>query len=552
VRRVLLALGVLALAALAKDTRVSLRVTASNPGIVTVDRGTRDGLKEGDTVYVFPRQGGAYRGVVQSVKDRSAIVELDERRFVADPGTRGEALVPESRFAEPESAEPEPVPPVVPKGGDTQKQPDEKWTNKDDKWEPGMPLLTDVKPVRPEDRSRKFVTGRIYTLLDVVSNPEGNYDNSVFRLGTDLTYRNPFKLGGGIRLNAEVSYLTEIDFVRSTDLLVRRFSYYLGGDRFSQHRWEFGRFLQSGVAELGVLDGIEWGYRTEKKSRFGVSMGFMPEPTHTFDTFIDFQVAAFAEWTSGIRQAFTVSAAFQKTWHNGDADRDLLIAKWVYAPGDGWDFRGTFWVDFYTDKDDRKDGLEVTLAVVSLIKRYESGNGWDINYRHQRYPQLLRTEFLPPVNDNQIENDRFDRAWLNGWLAFSDSFTMRGHLGGWVDEDGEGGSAELAFEWTDFILRRATLTLTGFGSLAQFENNVGGRINYGRPVGDARWDIFYEFTNHHLLGFPPDRNDLIQHRVRASGTLASPAGWDITVYGQAVLYDDQLNWSAGFTFQKRF
>ncbi|MHC4958064.1 MAG: hypothetical protein ACYTGN_06775 [Planctomycetota bacterium] len=550
--RSFLVLGVIALAALAKDTRVSLRVTASNPGIVTIDRGTRDGLEEGDTIYIFPRQGGAYRGVIQSVKERSAIVELDERSFTANPGTRGEALVPESRFADPEA--PVPVPPVVPKGDDkdTPKQPEPRWKNKDDKWKPGMPLLTDVPLVKPGERSRKLVTGRIYTLLDITANPEGNYDNSLFRMGTDLTYRNPFKLGGGIRFNGEVSYLTETNLLTDWDLLVRRLSYFQGGDRFSPHRWEAGRFLQAGVAELGVLDGFEWGYRAGTKGRVGLSLGFMPEPGEDFTTGNDFQIAGFAEWTSGIRQALTLSAAYQKTWHNGDPDRDLVIGKWVYAPGDGWDFRGTAWIDFYTTKDDLKDSVEVTLAIVSLAKRFESGSGWDVNYRHQTYPQLLRNEFWPPVNNNQIFGNEYDRVWLDGWAVLSDRFTVRGHAGGWVDEDGSGGSAELGIDWKDFLIRNATLNLTFFGSVAQFENNVGARVNYGRAVGDARWDLFYEFTNHHLLDLPPDRDDLQQHRARVSGTLASSNGWDITVYGQVTFYDDQLNWSAGLTFQRRF
>ncbi|NJN14531.1 MAG: hypothetical protein HC813_02585 [Planctomycetes bacterium] len=252
---------------------------------------------------------------------------------------------PEEPEAVPDAPEPEPEP-----------EPDPKWSNRDEGFERDMALLAKVKPVRPEERALRL-SGRAYVIAALSDSSTNNVGNDFLRVGTDLTIENPFERGGRIRAQVEVDYLTKSNENEEVDILIPRLSYAWGGTRFDPTRWEAGRFLQQGMPEFGFLDGVEYGVRRESGHRYGASLGFMPEPGEDFESFNDFQFAAFYEYVSGVREELTLTAGFQKTLHNGTADRDLLIVKGRYLPGKGWDLLATVWIDFYTGKGPRQEFL---------------------------------------------------------------------------------------------------------------------------------------------------------------------------------------------------
>jgi len=534
---------------------VALRVTSSGPGsVATIDRGTRDGLAVGDPVSFFPRSGGTYKGVVIQLKERSATVELNDQDFKPEPGTKGEVRVPKGRLGEPEEKDPVPVVPVDPGKQEGEAPAKERWKNKDEGYKSGQPLLTGLRPVHPKDR-KKRLTGRVYAIGALTDNPSGNFNNSHLRVGTDLDYQNPFGKGGGLQFNGEVAYLTKLFFSDAEiDLLIRRLSYHQGGTRFRASRWEAGRFLQAGMPEFGVLDGFEWGKRTVGGDRFGASIGLMPVPDHTFKSFNDFQIAGYYEWVRDLSNKLSFSAGFQKTWHNGTPDRDLLVFKFAALPDDGagWDFRGTFWVDLYTGGDQLKSGVELTYMYVSITRRWRNGNGIEVVLRHQRIPELLRGEVTPPVVPDELAANRYSRVEFNAWVLGGRHLRMDFHVSGWNDQDQNGGSIQLGFDVVDFFGPSSIFNLTGFGAIAQFENVAGVRVSFGRRRANGHWDLLYEFSNHHQLGFPGDRNDIFHHRLRASGGMSLPDGWDFSLYAEGLLYDEEISWSLGFTFQRRF
>lgn len=527
--------------------RLELRVVSTEAGNVVVDRGKSDGVAEGDVVTLRPREGGAYEGTVVRVRERSALVEMNDREFVPAPGTRGEVVVPRSRRAAP-------TPP--PEGGQEEKPPETvpehvPWENEDAGYKEGQPLLAEVRPVRPDQRPRR-VTGRAYLSGELAQDSDDDWENSWLRAGTDLVIENPFGKGDGIALHFELDYLTEHDDQEGLDLLVHGFSYYRGGTRFDATRWEAGRFPQQGMPEFGVLDGFEWGRRRGNGHRYGASVGFLPEPDDDFESLSDLQVAGYYEWISGDREQLAFGGGYQKTWHDGEPDRDLLVAKVRYRPLDGWSFHGIAWVDFYTGSDDVKGpGLEVTQAIASLGRDW-TGGGVDLTYRRLRFPELLRQgEFLPPIA-TELANDRYDRLSLDFWKSLSSSGSrIHGHASGWDDEDGSGGAGELGLEVRDFLIRRSRADLTAFASLADHEDVAGLRAALGQVSGSRRWDLLYEISEHHLDGFPSGINDLIQHRIRASFGGHGPR-WDVTLYGEATLYDTELAWSVGLYLQRRF
>ena len=161
-------------------------------------------------------------------------------------------------------------------------------------------------------------------------------------------------------------------------------------------------------------------------------------------------------------------------------------------------------------------------------------------------------EFIPPLDAAIIDN-RYDRLGLNFWRWITQEKRVHGHVSGYDDEQGNGGATDLGLELRNVLGKPNSVDLTLFATAGQFEDLFGGRLSYSRFTKRGRWDVLYELGQHHLNDFPDDRDDIIQHRVRGSWSIHNDKSrWDFTAYAQGVLYDDELSWSAGITFQKRF
>lgn len=531
--------------------RLPLRVSSSGAGgVVVIDRGTRDKVAAGDAVLFFARDGARYKGVVIEVRERTSVVEMQED-FVPPPGTKGEVSFEKSRLEAKKEKEPGAGTAAAGTAAKDADKGKEKWTNKDKGFKPGAPLLSGVRPLKPEDR-RKKLTGRAYLIAQLTDNPSGNFDNSLFRIGTDLTYMNVFGRGGGLRFNGEAAYLTDaLENDPTGSFLLRRLSYFRGGTRFKSVSWEVGRFLQRGMPEFEVLDGIEVGKRTRGLDRWGFSAGYMPEADDNYASFTDFQLAGFYEYVADVRESLMAGLGYQKSWHNGSPDRDLIIGKFKWVPDDTWNVWGTLWVDYYTGGDLLRSGFDVTYAILQAVKTWKSGNSIEVYYRRVRFPYTQRNQgFIPPPDLTSLIDKRYDRVAMNAYLWLSeDQWRLTTHLSGWDAESGSGGAGELGVE---LFAKRTRMHLVAYGSAATFENTWGARITIGQQLSGGRWDFMYDFSNHHLKGFPPDFNDLFQHRVRLSGSIHKANGWDISVYGEALYYDEELNWSVGVTLSRRF
>jgi len=530
-----------------KFERIEFRVSASNAdGTILIDRGRADGLRDGDRVFLYPRAGRTLQGTALQVDERSTIVELNNSQAQVEIGTRGDARVPAERFEEPEEPvmleHPQPPPKDVPEHPP--------WKETDEQFTSDMPLLAQVRSVPPSERATIF-QGRIYSIGRWNSAGSGRQD-WLYRAGADLSYDNPFGRGGTLNIDGELNgrdfNLRGNNDDQDTTLRFDRFSYRVGGDRFDPERWEFGRFLQRGMPEFGVVDGIEWNQRTESGDTFGASAGFMPEPNIDYDTGEDLQVAAFYNLVAGSDEQFNLAAGFQKTYHNGKSDRDLLVTKLHYFPEEGWDFHGTAWVDFYGSDDVNKPNVELTQAVVSSGRRWDSGNGINATYVLMRFPELLRNEFMPVGND-ALANDHAERLAVEGWRWMGET-RVHSEIGGWLDEDDEGGDAEVGFDVRDVFLERSRLDLTFFGTVGRFSTSVGTRLTYGRFLDRGRWDIFYEAVNFRNHDFSPNVDEVMQQRARASRGFYTESGWDVAIFAEGNLWDDELAYTLGFHLQK--
>jgi hypothetical protein len=509
-------------------------------------------LRKGDLVLFHPRVGTTVAGNVLSTEQRSALVELHDRALALAPGTRGEVMVPVSRL------EPEPPPAEAPAGqaAEPAEEPPEeiRWANRDEEHTPDQPLLAHMRPMRPEERE-PVLTGRVYLSGDGTVTSEDDRSDAFLRAGTSTQAENLFGRGGALLLDAEVNWrvtnLPDEDDESFSKLRLDRASYVEGGTRYDPMRWEAGRFLQQGIVELGVLDGVEVGWRRKNGDAFGFSLGFMPEPDADFSTGEDFQLAAYYHWALDHEDHVSLDAAFQKTLHNGDSDRDLLITRLRWAPPDTWNLYATAWVDYYGDSDRVKgEGIELTQAFVLLSRRWQDDSGANFTFTHQRIPELERDEFQF-LDDDELEKNRDDRLALNGWWM-AGAQRMHGELGVWSDEEEEGADATFGVDFAELLLERSHLDLTAFGGVGEFSRVLGGQLTFGQHLLDGRWDLFYEFSHHNVDEFPNDADDILQHRLRVGRDWNALAGWSVSMYTEGRLYDDDGSLSLGFYLQRSY
>lgn len=529
---------------------LSLRVLAVRAdGLLVVDRGASDGLAKGDRVFFQPLGGGTLQGEVTGLEERRAGVQLLQRGARIAIGTRGEVRIAATRLAAP-------APPPGPQEPAQVPDSDAEWTRPEDGWTPRMPLLAKVDAIRPEKRPQR-ITGRAYVSGDAGAGPETGRSDIFLRSSADVLVENPFDRGGELHIDAELNYRrTDLPDLNPdeqfTRLRVDRASYSWGGTRFDKLRQEAGRFIQDGVPEFGILDGYEFGQRLENGDRYGASVGFMPEPTPQMQSGHDFQLAGYYQFVSDKREELSATAGFQKTFHDGSADRDLLLGKLRFLPRNGWDFNGTVWADLYTGGDTNKGRpIDLTQARLSTSRSYEGGHSMTVSLVHQSFADIQRFEY-EPVAASQIANSRADRLAVSGWRTLESGNRLRGHAGIWNDQDDSGGDLEGGIEVVDFLTEGLRADAALFGTQGAYSVIYGARFALGGDLSRVGWNISYEVSNHTLEGFAPDNDTIWQHRVSGDLELYAHRGWALTLNGSLVDWNGNRGGRLGFYLQRSF
>ncbi len=535
--------------------RVEFRVTTARNGYAMIDRGTRDGLRKGDRVFFLPREGGTYPGIVDAIDDRSATIELADPGFLPGPGTRGAAQVPADRFVD------EGAPPSEGTGDAAATEPGSEvpehpeWENKDEEFKSGQPLLAKVQPVRPEERP-KSVHARTYMIGDQIWSSEDDREDSFLRLGADVEIENLTGRGDMLHLEGEINYrrtqVPDDDDENQGRLRPERFSYSWGGTRFAPERIEIGRFLSNGMSEFGVVDGVEWGRRLENGHTWGVSAGWMPEPDKSFESLQDFQVSGYYRWIADASEQLSAAAGFQKTFHNSDADRDLLVTKLAYLPMQGWNFLGTAWVDYYTSGDDAKgSGLGLTQLYMTSGTRSKRGDTLDFVYSHIEFPEIDREEFLP-IEDDQLADDHNDRLAMRLRSQVTPQTRWTGSIGVWADEDEEGADGELGIERRNWIFQNSVSSLSLYGVNGRHSDALGWRTALAWDAPGGRWAAEYEFGLNQVDVFDEDNNDIPQHRLRVNRDYQTLSGWNFSGSVELGFWDDENSVGIGIYIQRSY
>ncbi len=540
--------------------RIDLRITAT--GVerqINVDRGTRDGVEVGDRIALRPRDGRTAWARVIAVTERGATAEVRTPGALPPVGTRGYVHVPLSRF---EAPKPQARGSVVapPKAEEPEGEianEENPWSFVEEGWNEDMPLLAGLPKVRPETRPMDYA-GRVYLIGDWIQGSEGGRGDHFLRLGASATFDNPFDYGGVLNYEGEHS-------LRSTrvpedtgegedfsNFRLDRLSYTWGGTRFESHRYEFGRFLNNGMPEFGVLDGFEWSERRDTGAQIGASVGFLPEPIADGNSREDVGLSVWYGWVDDETETTAVRGGYQKTFNDGDPDRDLFVLKGHHLPIEGWNLYGTLWIDRYTGDDEAKgSGFELTRAILTAGHRWKNGDGVDLSYTQDRFPEILRTEFIPVVAD--VLADYYDeRLGVSGWKQLEGGKRLRTRAGIWRDQDAEGFDLDVGLDVPEVALDRDVARFTVFANDAKFANTLGLRLGYGRTVGSGRWDGFYEWSTIHQTGFDDASDDSIQHRFHGSRTFVTTGPVSVSLYGTLILQDIDNIYTAGLYLQWSF
>lgn len=530
--------------------QVALRVASVRPnGQCIIDRGKRDQVEVNDRVILSPRGGQTLPGRVVQVEGRTALVQLLDPKARVLAGVRGFVLLPKSRVQK--KPKPKPADPQEPTTQPAKPDPAKPGETAEEEWRPGMPLLGRHRAPRPNERPSQM-RGRVYGSGNLVRTLE-SFSQSFLSAGADVDINNVGGRGGRVRFHGEYFRSKEFNDEVGNDLRVYELSYEEGGTRFDPMRWQAGRFLPRDMPEFGLLDGIEVGYRTEGGSRFGGSLGYLPELDDDMETLADLQIALWYVWNQDVPERLSYAIGYQKTWHRGSKDRDLFVLRARYLPLSGWDVSSSVWIDIYDNDDVLKDeNFEFTRANVFASRRWQRQGGMEFFYDHEEYPELQRNENPQILLPQTLIGAHVDRVSSHLWIE-SDAGT-RGftRLTGWVDEESEGGAVEFGGEWSDLLAIQSQSSLALFHIDAPTNNVTGLRMQHGGRHSYGRLDLLYELGFVHFDDQPSDVAELLQHRVGVLVSTDFGRGWDATFSADTTLWDEELSFAVGIYLQRLF
>lgn len=520
--------------------RVEVRVTAVLGEAIYLDRGAEARLEVGDRLVLRPAGRPALEARLSLVtRASSRATVLDAPQGLA-PGDPGEVLVPAVRLRAPEPG---------------QGAPEVVWEHPPEEFDTARPLLSSSAHTPPQGRALEL-RGRAWVALDFHADREpGGGDSWLARSGFDATLWNPFGQGGVLDVRAEVfrreAAFEEVDEGR-TRLRVDRLSYRLGGTREQPRALTIGRFLHGELPELGLLDGAEFVHRRPNGDRLGASVGFAPEPFAELDTGDDLAASVFYRGFLGSQAELSYAGAYQKTWHRGDADRDLVLTTLDWRPGPVFSAHGSAWFDLYTSGTEAKDsGPELTELHLHANWRFASERGLGLSATHVRWPEFERAEF-PEPSLADLSNAEATRAGAHAYTRLTERLRLRARADLWEDQgqSGAGGELELARRSRGPAFGELAVAL--FANDAKFVEVYGARLSVRRRGPRLGWRMAYEaafFDN--VSGSGPGDAEL-QHLVRLGLDREFGSAWSLSLDGDYRFGDDQDGYALGLYLSRRF
>ncbi len=523
---------------------VEFQVTSVSGDSVYIDAGRLAGLRPGDALKINV-VGGTERALINAISKSSSRAQLDGALAVG-VGDFGEARIPSSRLLPPTDA--------PPNKADTRKI---EWEAATVPWQSDRPLLAAPVAVRTPAARESKLSGRVFTVIDQTWDQERDQRFLLLRQGLDAMMTNPFNKGGELHFDAEAfrreTHLTDSTITDDRGR-IDRFSYSIGGTREDPTRVEIGRFLQYEFSELGVLDGVEVGHRTESGAHVGASFGLFPDPRSDFRTGEDSQLAVFYRSPRHGGETgpdLDWGLALQNTWHSGDEDRDLLVGDFNFRPTKKLVFSADSHVDYYGHGDTIKSkGLELTELNLRTRYSFEAPAGVGAYYSKRRFPELKRVEFTSLTPD-QIRNNKLTRVGVDAWRVLAEKFRLSTRFGSWRDQDSTGWSSGFRVSARDWFYERGEVALDLYNSEAAFTKSDGARLSANRRFATSLAGIVFDNSRSQQDGFDGTQSELTTQRVRIHWD-NSFSDWNLSTYLESRFGDQQDSLVAGLFLQYRF
>ncbi len=503
--------GVLSLVLLAGSAsaqpRIEATVVAVSGRSVFISIGRDKGVRPGSTlVYVLP-DGQRVQATIQDVSAGNARAELLPTDQAPEVNTRAE-VIGASGQAEPETTGPTRA---------TQTPDHPPWTRKPDGHTEDMPLLAPAFATPPEQKPTA-VHGRVYADVQQTHDNTGGSDYTLARAGLWMQVDNPFKDAGRILIAGAYDFRgTSISdgSHNDTNFRLERFSYARGLNSSDPYRIEVGRFYSSSLPELGLFDGVEGKVRFENGWSMGAGVGAYPTPYPGRESFTDYGFHLFADYEADRLGSLSSTIGYQQTWHDGRADRNLLIGRINARPSEKWWLFGSAMVDVYTGSDTLKDTIaDVSQLLAQATYMPSPRTGFTATYIHTTWPELLREEYrnLP---DNLIRTGRVDRISANAWRRVGEHVRLSARAHYWIDQDSDGAGGELGAEWYDALRKGSTLYGSVFYEDATYNDGLGARVQTRQEIGPVQLMASYEAFVYSVNRVAAGSETFLRHTLRA-------------------------------------
>jgi hypothetical protein len=363
-------------------------------------------------------------------------------------------------------------------------------------------------------------TGRTYFSGLYTHDTGGDRSNDYLtaRLGASMTVGNPLGRGGRFRFDTEVDHhhasLGSGSSSSDSEWRIERLSYAEGGEDFSSYRFEVGRFYSIYLPELGLIDGVEGALQFEHGFSAGAGFGLLPENNTDRGWDGDVGAHAFLSYESEEPGRASGVVGYQKTWHDGEEDRDQIVLRANWRPTDQLYFYGSILADVYTNQDTIKgSGVEITQFWTQVRYTPSSSLGGSVSYSRFVWPEVLREDYVS-IPIQIIEDGVVDRISFSGWGKLSEAFRVTGDFDLWQDQDTDGSSGDLSVEWTGLGLDGPSLEGTIFYTDGSFNSGTGFRVDARQRFGEFDAYVGYELFDYDLVtGFASD-DSVWRHLVR--------------------------------------
>lgn len=547
------------------DAEIAATVVAVSGRSAYLDVGRKAGVFQGARVKIRLKSGALVTATIADVSATNARAEFEE----------GTAMPAPEDQAEVEIEAPAPKPPVAAEGAtagdghsgdagaaagatgtDTARTVPEHppWRQTLAPQSADAPLLAPAFGTRPEDRP-VTIKGRSYSVLRAIRDQQNGNDYLYARTGLSLEMRNAFGDGGRLRFQGDTEHRSvrgPWDDESESRTRVQRFSYAWGLDRDAPFRGEVGRFFSAWLPELGIVDGGEAALRFENGVSIGAGAGYYPTTTEDLLGGDDYGFHVFADYQpEGDGRTFQGTIGFQQTFHEGEADRSLLVGRVTANPTDDIRLFGLAMVDLYGAEDTVETGsAELTQLQAQASFRFTPATGASVSLIHTSWPELKRDDysFLPP---EMIGNGYVDRVSAMFWTRLDKDWRLTARSHAWRDDTREGYGGELSLDWTLPTETASSLYGAVYYEDSAYTSGAGVRVQGHANLGAFQLFLGYDgfaYNTDTVTGGPSDH---LRHAVR--GDLSWGEGqwfWDIDA--AYTFGDDEESFALGVSVQYRF